>query len=134
MLLGQQAHLLCRKCYLIPSHGGSNGNKEVMGTGVQQEKRKLQRFTITANICSNWSLYPVTGITGGVGCPSNDLLFQGTASVTAEGDFLIGCMLTSAFSYDHEKNNILQQGDKVCSAKVTQQRYTKQNPSFLTKC
>lgn len=115
-------------------HGGSNGNKEVMGTGVQQVRRKLQSFTITSSTCSNWSLYPVTGITGGVGCPSNDLLFQGTASVTLEGDFLTECMSTLAFSYDHKKNNILQQGDKVCSTKVTQQMYSKQNPSFLTKC
>lgn len=130
---GQQAHFLTRKCSLIPLFMVAQmGIKK--STGVQQVRRKLQSFTITASICSSWSLYPVTGITGGVGCPSNDLLFQGTASVTPEGDFLTECMSTLAFSYDHKKNNILQQGDKVCSTKVTQQRYSKQNTSFLTKC
>lgn len=82
---------------------------------MRQAKRKLKSFTIKASICLNWSLYPVTGIAGGVGYPSNVLLFQGTVSVTAEGDFLTECMSTAAFSYEHKKNNIMQEGDKVCS-------------------
>lgn len=85
------------------------------GAGVRQVKRKLKSFTIKASICLNWSLYPVTGIAGGVGCPGNVLLFQGTVLVMAEGDFLIQCMSTPAFSYDPKKNNIMQEGDKVCS-------------------
>lgn len=82
---------------------------------MQQVKRKLKSFTIKTSSCLNESPYPVTGIAGGVGCPSDVLLFQGTLLVMADGDFLTGCMSTPAFSYDHKKNNIMQEGDKVCS-------------------
>lgn len=123
-----------KKCPLIPLFTvGAKGIKKSCEQGCSRwgEGSKASP-SLQASVLTG--LYPVTGITGGVGCPSNDLVFQGTASVRGEGDFLTECMSTPAFSYDHKKNNILQQGDKVCSTKVTQQRYSKQNPSFLTKC
>lgn len=78
-------------------------------------ERKLNSFAIKASICLNWSLCPVTGIAGGVGYPSNVLLFQGTVLVTADGDFLTECVSTALFSYDHKKNIVMQEGDRVYS-------------------
>lgn len=103
-----------------------------MGAGVRQVKRKLKSFTIKGSICLNWSLYPVTGIAGGVGCPSKVLLFQGTGLVMAEGDFLTECMSTTAFSYDHKKNNIMQEGDKFCSEWLNNHTASRNLPFWLS--